>query len=224
MSTPRSNFPDEIWDGSSVSRSNPLDDKLDFQINDQQAAEIRAVQQYLIDHVDVLRLLGNPNTILGVRPDGLALEYKDLVAGSNVSIIKSSGSITISASGGGGGDTTNSAETDSNISAGMLAYIKANTHVDLASSDNQATTQAAGMAIEDKSATEAVAYATDGQLTLGDWTAATGATDLVPGADYFLTTAGQMSTTPPSSGSVVRVGRAVNTMTFDIEISSPIRL
>jgi len=49
--------------------------------------------------------LGTANQILGMNAAGNALEYKSIVAGSNVSIVHGIGSITISSSGGGGGSS-----------------------------------------------------------------------------------------------------------------------
>lgn len=48
-----------------------------------------------------LTSLGGPNTVLGVNAAGTALEYKTLVAGSNVTINYAPGQITIASTGGG---------------------------------------------------------------------------------------------------------------------------
>lgn len=50
-----------------------------------------------------LTSLGSASQILGVNVGGTALEYKTLVAGSNVTITAAAGQITIAATGGGGG-------------------------------------------------------------------------------------------------------------------------
>jgi hypothetical protein len=50
-----------------------------------------------------LTTIGTANQILGVNTSGTGLEYKTLVAGTNITITPSAGSLTISASGGGSG-------------------------------------------------------------------------------------------------------------------------
>lgn len=222
MSTPRSNFPDEIWDGHSLTQSDPKDDKLDFRISDQHASEIRAIEAYIIAYVEILRLLGNPNTVIGVNAAGTALEYKELVEGSNVTIDHSAGAIQISAS--GGGDTPYAAEVDSDVEKGQPLYVLANTHVDLAEADDVPQARVAGIANEDAVATTSVDYLTEGRITKADWTGVTGTALLTPGAVYYLGGLGLLTTIAPTSGFIVSCGRAINTTTFDIEISPPIRL
>jgi len=61
-----------------------------------------------------------------------------------------------------------------------------------------------------------------------DWTLIAGTAELSAGATYFLdpATAGRITATAPTvvSQFVVRVGRAVNARTLDIEIELPILL
>jgi len=63
-------------------------------------------------------------------------------------------------------------------------------------------------------------------LTLTDWTAATGAHDLVVGADYFLspTTPGRLTTTVPTTGVVLHIGSAIDTTTLMLSGADPITL
>ncbi len=51
---------------------------------------------------------GTANQLLGMSNDSTSLEYKTLIAGSNITILNSTNSITISASGGSGSGTVNS--------------------------------------------------------------------------------------------------------------------
>lgn len=99
MSQQFSKFPQQVWDGLSSSLKTINDDKVDYQIADQHSAEIQAVESYLKTYADLLRLVGNPDTILGVNHAGLALEYKTLVAGANITITHAPGSVTIATSG-----------------------------------------------------------------------------------------------------------------------------
>lgn len=55
-----------------------------------------------------LTSIGSPNQVLGVDAAGTALEYKTLVAGSNVTIVYAPGQITIASTGGGGSGTVTS--------------------------------------------------------------------------------------------------------------------
>ena len=68
---------------------------------------------------------------------------------------------------------------------------------------------------------------TDGDLTLADWTAATGAAALTPGAIYYLSaTVAQITTVPLSTPGQVHqeVGRAATTTKLTIELSEPVLL
>lgn len=127
------------------------------------------------------------------------------------------------------GDTTPiSAIFDSNTSAGMVVYVSSNGHVDLARADVVGTSAGVGLALSAVTATQVGEYKPEGQITLSDWTAVTGTTTLSAGAIYFLseTTAGQMTTTPPtlSGETILRVGRALTDTQFDIEIAQPVLL
>ena len=65
------------------------------------------------------------------------------------------------------------------------------------------------------------------EATTGQWDAVTGQVGgLTEGADYFLDEAnpGQLTTTAPSTGFVVRVGHALSTTQFEIEVQQPIKL
>jgi len=128
----------------------------------------------------------------------------------------------------GGGGTPISAIFDSNTSEGMIIYISGDGNVDLARADVISTSRAVGFATEDVLATVTGTYITEGQIEKTDWTSVIGTTLLTPGAVYFLdeTTEGTMSTTAPevTGESSVRLGRALTTEIFDIEISQPVLL
>lgn len=125
-------------------------------------------------------------------------------------------------------DFTYTSETDATVVAGQPVYLKANTHVDLACSNASLTQKVAGVAITSVASGQAVKYNTDGKLTKTDWTSVTGATLLTPGADYYLSdaTPGMLTMVAPTTvGSYVeKVGKAISTVIFDIEISCSILL
>lgn len=147
---------------------------------------------------------------------------------SHSMLITDSFIFTGTAGNGGGGNTPIEAIFDSNTDQGMVIYIVSDTNVDLAKSDVESTSGAVGLANADVVALVAGNYITEGQIEKSDWTSVVGSTLLTPGAVYFLSkdSPGLMTTTPPSVAGeyVVRVGRAISNMVFDIEISQPILL
>lgn len=71
---------------------------------------------------------------------------------------------------------------------------------------------------------EEVVYMRQGRVVALDWTNTTGSSELVPGADYYLTTNGGMSVTAPTSGYVVKLGQAQSITNFDVDIKPSIKL
>lgn len=121
-----------------------------------------------------------------------------------------------------------SAEADSTIKIGNPLYLTGVGHVDPARADAAGTTQVVGLSITDTNAGQTCKYLTEGRIERSDWTDITGVANLSTGVTYFLdqTVAGQITSTAPTTVGdyVVRVGRAVNTTTLDIEIELPILL
>ena len=83
---------------------------------------------------------GTSNQILGVKADGLGIEYKSITAGANVTVVHSAGGIEISASGGGGGGSG----TVESLAVGGLPLSVVNGSVSPVISIAQATASAAG--------------------------------------------------------------------------------
>lgn len=110
-----------------------------------------------------------------------------------------------------------SAETDSDVVIGHVLYAKANSHVDLAYADSPSTYEAIGLATEAKSAGVAAKYRSDRKLTLANWTAITGATELTPGANYYLAEQTGASGTPSYANAGGTGDRtAIITITSDV--------
>jgi len=111
---------------------------------------------------------------------------------------------------------------------GQPVYITGAGSVDLAKADSQLTTEVVGFVQVDCLSGETCQYLTEGMVERLDWTTIAGTLELSPGATYFLdsATAGRITTTAPTTVGqfVVRVGRAVNVRTLDIEIELPILL
>lgn len=117
-----------------------------------------------------------------------------------------------------------SATADATLVEGLVVYTKSNGHIAAASSDVDATAGAVGLLWAGVTSGATAYFLTEGSITKSDWTAIAGTVSLSAGDDYYLTTAGQISLTPPIVGSVVRVGRAIAANTIDIEVSRPIKL
>jgi hypothetical protein len=110
--------------------------------------------------------------------------------------------------------------------AGQPVYATNVSQFTPASADHLSKTRIIGLVMVDTLATF-IAQANREALTLADWTIATGAQFLTPGAQYWLsTTSGMLTKIAPTmpGQSVVAVGRAVTSITMEIEISSPILL
>ena len=92
-------------------------------------------------------------------------------------------------------------------------------------SDN--TKHAFGIAKTQAAVGVALDIVTDGVLEIEDWTNTIGTANLTPNASYWLsTTAGRLTTTPPSTaGQIVQyVGRALSTTQLIIEIDPAVLL
>lgn len=124
-------------------------------------------------------------------------------------------------------------KTNANAGAiiiGQPVYAASGTTVDLAQANAQGTIRVVGLVKDTNIANGASGVILiDGLLvaTTGQWDAVTGQVGgLTPNADYFLDAAnpGMLTTTPPTTGFVLRVGYALSTTEFEIEIGQPIKL
>jgi len=98
-----------------------------------------------------------------------------------------------------------------------------------AQADAQPTIRVAGFVGEPSVADAALGIVlVDGILTATapQWAAVVVGGVLVPGTDYFLdeATAGMITATAPATGFVVRLGHALSTTEFEIEVQQPIKL
>jgi hypothetical protein len=121
------------------------------------------------------------------------------------------------------------AVTDSALIIGNPLYIVSGTgHVLPAQANSSTTAQVAGLSMTDTASGATCRFLTEGRIERSDWSGITGATNLSAGVFYFLdpSTAGRLTSTAPSTPGqyVVRVGRAIDTTTLDIEIELPILL
>ena len=63
-----------------------------------------------------------------------------------------------------------------------------------------------------------------GLITLNNWTDITGVALLTPGKSYFLAANGSMSLAPPSSGHIIKVGRATSDKDFVVDVTHVVNL
>ncbi len=114
------------------------------------------------------------------------------------------------------------------VEVGEPVYITGLGTINLAKADSPSETEVVGIVQEACLAGETCRYLTEGMIERLDWTTIAGASELLPGATYFLDSAfaGNITATAPTTAGkfVVRVGRAVDARTLDIEIELPILL
>lgn len=127
--------------------------------------------------------------------------------------------------GNGGGDTyldRHAITANETIEIGMPVYVSGNNTVNLADADSINTSHVLGLAETSGNATDTINVLSSGIVTKADWTSVTGSASLTPGAVYYLSTsAGQLTTTPPSGSgdAIVSCGLAITTTKLDIEIN-----
>ncbi|MBW4692188.1 MAG: hypothetical protein KME27_10525 [Lyngbya sp. HA4199-MV5] len=113
---------------------------------------------------------------------------------------------------------------------GSPVYISATNAFQLARANAAGTTKTIGLTSASIAAAASGAVRKDGTLTLttAQWDAVTTQTGgLTPGADYFLSqaAAGQMVvTTPPTSGYVQKLGTALSSTDFELQLNEPFQL
>lgn len=127
--------------------------------------------------------------------------------------------------GGGSGDTNNTFaitydSAGPSATQGQVVYVDdADGEAKLASKD--AVAEVAGFLTEDVLAGAATRIQTEGEIDIADWSGLAGTATLTPGATYYLHTGGEIRVTPPATGVIVVVGRAITTTKFDVEINLP---
>jgi hypothetical protein len=120
------------------------------------------------------------------------------------------------------------AEAGATIKIGNPLYLTGAGIVNPAQANAAGSTQVVGVSISDTNTGFSCTYITEGRVERTDWTEIVGTVNLSPGITYFLDAdaAGKLTSTAPTTVGqyVVRVGRAVDTTTLDIEIELPILL
>lgn len=216
-------FPTSEWDGTSPTYpSREIDTLADSSMVDRFISEIIAMQDLLYDSkgpIEFFSTLGPANSIVAVDSASSELKYKTLIAGDNVSITVNDSGIVISATGNGGGTTTFSAEAGEDVSAGQPVYFSMS-KLFKAHSDYK---EVIGVTTEEILTGATGNYTVDGGVTIADWSAITGSASLTQGSVYYLS-GNQLSITPPSTGYLIAVGKAVSSTILEVELQPPIRL
>lgn len=107
------------------------------------------------------------------------------------------------------------------IKKGMPICLNSESQLSAATLENP---QVIGFAKVDVVIGNSVPYSTDGVISMENWSEITGTEKLVPGAYYYLGSTHYMQVSPPESGILLALGRAVSANVFDIEIEQPIEI
>lgn len=110
---------------------------------------------------------------------------------------------------------------------GAPVYVSSNNIAELADASAVATAQVLGLVLVGAFIDQPVVVLSEGSIDQSDWSAVTSGTTLTAGSVYYLSaTEGEMTTTPPSGNGdvVVRLGIAVTTTKFDIEVNEVVSL
>lgn len=112
------------------------------------------------------------------------------------------------------------------VEAGQPIFMRPDGAVDKAKADAFATALAIGVVIDGAVPGKEVGFTADGEVTRADWSVVTQTPHLLPGSRYFLSSAraGRLVTTPPKTGFIVPVGRAVSLSTLEVEVGQPIEI
>ena len=190
---------DNVWDGTTP-RSRPTTDifkNADGEIGNRHSSEIIALEELLkdvVDAIEILKTLGDANSLLGVSDGQDSLEYKTLIQGTGITITHVDDTIVFTATGGGGGgDIEIDSTAGEAVTIGDALYIAANGKAYKAQANAAATSRVIGCSNTVANADEAIKIVTDIAVTKVGWS-------LVVGDKYYLSpyTAGGITSVPPT--------------------------
>lgn len=110
---------------------------------------------------------------------------------------------------------------------GQVVYTSEPYKIQCADAASAGSAEVLGLVTADAASGAYVHVQKEGFFVMADWTAITGAATLVAGTEYYLAeglAAGKLVASPPTSGQVVYVGRAIKPDTLDLSIQQPIAL
>lgn len=108
------------------------------------------------------------------------------------------------------------------IASGNLITVETSGEVVLA--DFRISGVVSGMALQDVKIGDGVPFIRTGRIHREDWTLIIGNPKLEAGFEYFLDYDGFMTTMPPTTGYVVKVGQAITPELFSLLIFNSVRL
>jgi hypothetical protein len=107
-----------------------------------------------------------------------------------------------------------SKEAGENLSAGKVVYVTGNKAYKASQASHP---NPIGIVAEDASIGLSARIVTEGPVTIPTWS-------LTQNTPYFLSTNGDITATPPSSGYIIRLGVAASSTTLVLEIHQPVLL
>jgi hypothetical protein len=110
---------------------------------------------------------------------------------------------------------------------GAPVYVSSSNVAELADASAVATAQVLGLVLVGAFTSQPVVVLSEGSIEQSDWSAVTSGSTLTAGSVYYLSaTSGQMTTTPPAGTGdvIVRLGIALTTTKFDIEVNEVVSL
>ena len=137
-----------------------------------------------------------------IAAEVMAIERYLLEAGPNVSTIKRNAAEPISA----------------------LKWVKLTTGGNEIVPANNSENAVAGILLHSVEPGQSGLCLSYGLLALDNWTALTGWANLTPGKSYFLAANGLMSLAPPSTGHIIKLGRATSTSDFVVDVTHVVKL
>lgn len=110
--------------------------------------------------------------------------------------------------------------THENILAGQPLILTSTQIIHLADINNDP--EIVGLSIANCNMNENCIYISQGCLSLTDWFNITGSVKLIPGAYYYLTGKGKLTSIVPNTLIMLQIGQAQSETTLDINIKIPI--
>lgn len=214
-------FPDNSWDGLCYQYdSHTIDKDPSFFWKDACTQEIVAIESYLIDFrstFDFFKHYGDPHTIVSVNDDSSELVYRELVAGSGISIAWGEETVTIEASAADAGFSGVAGET---LSIGDVVRIHTDGKIYKAiATANRG--QIVGISNQNAILDDTIKILSSGDITNGAWS-------LTIGDIYYLsgTIAGGITNTSPAviGQAIMPVGVALATDRLAIDLRIRIKV
>lgn len=110
--------------------------------------------------------------------------------------------------------------TDENILAGQPLILESTGNIQLANiNDNP---EVIGLSIADCLINENCTYISQGYLNLPNWFNIIGSEKLIPGAYYYLSSKGKLTSIVPNTLVMLQIGQAQNETTLNVDIKIPI--